>query len=226
MATLLLRNAYSARDTAVWFDGEAGEDPLNQGPVWVTRTVDSTEERLGEADTLRQAILSWPELLEIGDKIEITVAGVYDYLVGENLPFSFGPPAAWPDGKLDPGGVSSNGEWLELDEIMDDPWEQLAIIEGTYGYVDVSRCGNWFRDGMGDCDPTYYWDPEAKSEEVAANLFSSPPMWPGGDDLEASSVLPDDPETVARIIERAGAKDFYSSIEVNGTETWRKEDTD
>lgn len=29
MATLLLRNAYSARDTAVWFDGKAGEDPLN-----------------------------------------------------------------------------------------------------------------------------------------------------------------------------------------------------
>ncbi len=226
MATLLLRNAYSARDTAVWFDGEVGEDSLTQGPVWVTRTVDSTEGRLGEADSLRQAILNWPELLEIGDKIEITFAGVYDYFVGENLPFTFGPPAAWADEELHPNGVSSNGQWLELDEIMEDPWEQLAAIEGTYGYVAVSRCGNWFRDAMGDCDPTYYWDPEAKSEEVAANLLSSPPVWPGGDYLEAWSVLPDDPATVSGILERAGAKDFYSAIEVNGVVTWSKDDTD
>ncbi len=141
----------------------------------VERTVDSTEERLGEAETLRKAILNWPELLELGDMIEITYAGLSDDFVGENLPFTFGPPAVWTDEDLTPSGATINDEWLELDEIMDDPWEQLAIIEGTYGYVDVSRCGNWFRDGMGDCDPTYYWDPEAKSEEVTPNLF--PYLW-------------------------------------------------
>ena len=48
MATLLLRNAYSARYLAVCFDGEAGEDQL------------------------KQAILNWPELVELGDKIDIT----------------------------------------------------------------------------------------------------------------------------------------------------------
>lgn len=192
----------------------------------MTRTVDSTEERLGEGDSLRQAILNWPELLELGDKIEITYAGLHEDFVGENLPFTFGPPAVWTDGELTPSGATINDEWLELDEIMEDPWELLAVIGAFYGYVDVSRFGSWFRDGMGDCDPTYYWDPEAKSEEVAGNLLSSPPMWPSGDYLEASSVIPGDPATISGILERAGAKDFYSVIEVDGVETWRKEDTD
>jgi hypothetical protein len=64
MATQLFRNGYSARYTAVYFDGEAGEDPL------------------------KQAVLNWPELLELGDKVEMTYVGLYEEFVGENLPFT------------------------------------------------------------------------------------------------------------------------------------------
>jgi hypothetical protein len=42
---------------------------------------------MGE-DPLKQAVLNWPEILELGDKIEMTYVGLYEEFVGENLPFT------------------------------------------------------------------------------------------------------------------------------------------
>jgi hypothetical protein len=161
----LLRNTHPVRDTAVWFDGDAAQSPLPQGPVWVTRTIGTEQEGLGEAATLEQDIEKWPELAELGDLIEITYAGKpKDFK--KYQPFFPGPPTAWSEGEVASENleiVTVNGKAIRLNPARI-KWTMIVHFDSDCGaFMLDSWCG-WIHESGTDFESHWQAHPAAQSD--------------------------------------------------------------
>ena len=207
MATLLLRNAHPVRDTAVWFEADVSQSPLAQGPVWVTRTIGNEQERLGEAETLKQAIEKCPELAELGDLIEMTYAGKPKEFK-KYQPFLPGPPAAWSQGEVASENlefVSVNGKAIRLDPARI-KWTMIVHFDSGYGaFMLDSWCG-WLRESGTDFETSYCWKPDADLADIARGYMLNLGLWPPDEFVDAcSDVLSDNPDVRRLILEDSDA---------------------
>ena len=201
---------------------------MPQGPVWVTRTIGTEQERLGEAETLEQAIEKWPELAELGDRIEITYAGKpKDFK--KYQPFSPGPPAAWSEGAVASENleiVTVNGKAIKLDPARI-KWTMIVHFDSDYGaFMLDSWCG-WIRESGTDFQTSYSWKPDADLTDIARGYMLNLGLWPPGEFVDAwSEVLSDDPDVRRLILEDSDATKQYDWVDFNGAELWRQTNTD
>ncbi len=211
-------------------DSDAAFDPLEAGPVHVTRGIGGVVEVLGDAPTLSVAMSRWEELREVGDAVECTWAGSVDQLaefLQSNLRLA--PPEGWADGGPDTFfSVPVNGGWIDDLDLQDFPWERVASYESFYGGTSMDYWDRWYRWWGTDEEPSYGWagpDPDLVSDGIS---FVAPPQmsWPGGNDLDVSveGLSQNGLEDLAEQFRLSDATGYFQSISVNDVTVWPEPD--
>jgi len=205
------------------------EDPFNAGPVRMTRTTD-TIDVLGEAATATEAFDRWPELREFGSMTECKWAGSTDQLteffgIEGFAMFRMAPPEGWYDGSPDRVfQVDVNGEYVDFD-LMELPWERIAMIEGEVGGFELEYFDGWYRDTNTDGEDKFRQvGPNPDLVADAWDYVEHAEAWPSAVHLVVELPLvsnPADPEVVKRLVTPEVAS-LYSSVQLNGITVWEE----